>query len=508
MTRESALAWLLCLGLALGCSNGAANEARGTSTALPACGRVSAPPTIVLITLDTIRREHLGCYGYFRETSPHLDALAREALVFERALASMASTLPSHLTLMTGLYPHQHGMTSNNRGARVPFTSELGRLAAADVLQRCGYRTAGFVSGVPLAPTTGIHAGFGTYSSPTPTPLGSSIRAGDRNVELLAWLAGEARQPGPIFLWVHYFDPHEPYDAAPPYDTMFTSDKTQFDWIRARHVDLDKLTERYGKPSTAQRRFLGRDLRARGPKAKEKEDERAEVTLWHVADLMNRYDGELRYMDDQIGEVLAALRRHGRYEESIIVVAGDHGQSLGENGWFGHGTITNVNTFVPLIVRLPDSIAPEPRRIDALVSLADVLPTVMARFELPGSEILIGQFEGEDVLSGNFTREHALVERSVDGVKSTKTGREVALLTRQWKFLHRSDGKVELYDLGGAGEFVDVMAQHPDVAARLQAKLDALLARKPALLEHEQAGPEDLELLKSLEELGYVGEEQ
>src|SRR6185503_18582640 len=170
--------------------------------------------------LDTLRREHLGCYGYFRPTSPHIDALARGALVFERALASMASTLPSHLSLLTGLYAHQHGMTSNRRAALVSFKSELGRLSAAEVLRRCGYRTAAFVSAMPLAPTTGIHAGFETYESPTATES-SSIRAGERNEAVLAWLAEHAADPGPLFLWVHYFDPHEPNDPVSPYDTMF-----------------------------------------------------------------------------------------------------------------------------------------------------------------------------------------------------------------------------------------------------------------------------------------------
>jgi len=161
---------------------------------------------------------------------------------------------------------------------------------------------------------------------------------------------------------------------------------------------------------------------------------------------------------------------------------------------------------VPLIVRLPSAIAPPPQRIGALVSLADVLPTALARFELPGTELLLGQFEGEDVLSGSFARDHALVERSADEVRKTKLGRELALLTSRWKLLRRADGEVQLYDLDGAGEFVDVLSQHADVAARLQTELDEILARKPALLEHERAGTGDAALLEGLEDLGYVGE--
>jgi arylsulfatase A-like enzyme len=167
-----------------------------------------------------------------------------------------------------------------------------------------------------------------------------------------------------------------------------------------------------------------------------------------------------------------------------------------------------VNTFVPLIVRLPAAIAPPPQRVDALVSLADVLPTVLARFELPGSELLLGQFEGEDVLAGDFARDHALVERSADEVRNTKTGRELALVTRRWKLLRRADGADELHDLAGAGESVDVLARQPEVAADLRARMDAILARRPALLELERPGPENAELLEGLEDLGYVGEDE
>ena len=503
--RAGRLAWLVCAGLGAACSRGTQEtpepgEQAGPQ-APPAAGVLPAPPTIVLITLDTLRREHLGCYGYFRPTSPRIDALAADALLFERALASMASTLPSHLTLLTGLYPHQHGMTSNRRAASVSFTSELGRLSAADVLRRRGYRTAAFVSAVPLAPTTGIHAGFETYSCPD---VGTNLRAGERNEEVLAWLERHAAEAGPIFLWVHYFDPHEPNDPLPPYDAMFTTDEAQRAWIRARRIDPAALTERYGKSSRILRQFLPGGASDEPPAAAGPD----EISLERIADLMNRYDGEVRYMDDRLGELLDALRRHGLYDDSILVVAGDHGQSLGEDVRLGHGTISNVNAFVPLIVRLPAALAVAPQRVGALVSLADVLPTVMARFELEGSELLLGQFEGEDVLTGDFARAFALVERSADEVRNTRTGRELALVTRRWKLLRRADGTDQLFDLAAAGESADVLSGQPEVAANLRARMDSILARRPALMEDERAGPEDAALLQGLEDLGYAGDDE
>lgn len=500
----------LCLGLLLatGCAeDGAPRPAEGSPASPPPPPATSPEPPppeaetlaglpdIVLVTIDTLRREHLGCYGYFRPTSPHLDALAAEGLVFERALASMASTLPSHLSMLTGLYPHQHGMNSNLRGAVVPFVSEPGRRSAVEVLARAGYRTAAFVSALPLAPETGVSAGFGTYSC-----FGKPLRAGERNAEVLAWLGTEAPKPGPIFLWVHYFDPHEPNDPVAPYDTMFPSDARQEEWIRARRLDYAALTERLRSSERIQEHFLPPASRnARGKNAEP-------VTPARIADLMNRYDGEVRYADEHLGQVLAALRRHGRYDGAIVVVVGDHGQSLGENNWFGHGTPTDINAFVPLVLRLPSGQA-QPRRVRALVSLTDLMPTLLARFALPGSEELRAQFQGEDVLSGTFVRDEALVGRSTDIQLPSDPGPMYALLSGPWKFIHRTEGHDELYDLSSTGEFVDVLARRPEVGERLRARTLALLAQHAARTDPEATGAGDERLLKGLRDLGYGGED-
>ncbi len=470
----------------------------------PRAGMLARPPSIVLVSVDTLRREHLGCYGYFRPTSPHIDAFAREGVVFERALASMASTLPSHLTMLTGLYPHQHGMTSNLRGASAPFLSEPGRLSAAAVLRQCGYATAAFVSAIPLAPSTGIDAGFETYDAPQrhvrhPDPERRTDyarrRAAETNAQVFAWLEEHAGEERPLFLFVHYFDPHEPNDPEPPYASLFATDERQMAWIRSRPIDPAGLTARYRDSERIHRHFIDR-----------KDPESDAIGLEQVADLMNRYDGEVRSVDDAFGALLDRLRALPSWQQSIVVFTADHGQSLGENLWFGHGTVSNLNTFVPLILRLPGGLI-APQRIEALVSLADLMPTVLARFELPGSELLRGQFEGEDVLSGRFSRSHAFAQRALDSPTDGGPGTQCVLLAGRWKYLYRAQGDDELYDLAGTGEFVDVLEQHADVGAQLRGIVLEILARRPALLESEQeiAAP-DLELLEGLRELGYGGD--
>lgn len=469
----------------------------------PAAGRLAAPPSIVLVTLDTLRRDHLGCYGYFRATTPHLDALAAEALVFERAFAPMASTLPSHLTMLTGLYPHQHGMTSNRRGASTPFTSELGRLSAAQVLSEAGYRTAAFVSAAPLSIRTGIQTGFQHYSARELAP-GTSQRAADTTDLVLEWLANEPPSDAPLFLWVHYFDPHEPNDPPPRYARRFATDERLKDWLRARGIDPAALAARYAHSERVRRHFLRNDLSA----VREDASVPLQVTLDSLAELVNRYDAELAYLDEELGRLFDALRARGLLDSALVVVVADHGQSLGENVWLGHGTITDVNTAVPLILRLPPALGVPPGRVAAQASLVDLMPTLLARFELEGSELLRGQFEGEDLLSGHFARPHALLERTADELADGEEGRQYALHTGRWKLIHRPSGRDELYDLEGAGEHVDVLAANAALAGALRAELQALLARRPALLEREQEGEADAAHLEELEGLGYGGEDE
>ncbi len=478
--------------------------ARPELPAGPRAGQLAEPPSIVLVSVDTLRREHLGCYGYFRETSPRIDEFARESVLFEQAFASMASTLPSHLTMLTGLYPHQHGMTSNLRGAHIPYKSELGRLSVAAVLRECGYVTAGFASAVPLARQTGIDAGFDTFSAPQKSAQGSYQSAEETTAQVLSWLEGEPAREQPLFLFVHYFDPHEPNEPPRQLARQFKTDERQMEWLRARRIDTAYLTERFTRSKVVRRQFLPEKPGRRRSRLEEEG-----ITLERLAELMNRYDAEVRMVDDAVGKLFDRLRELGLWERSIVIFTADHGQSLGENNWFGHGSITNLNTFVPLLVRFPSGLFP-PQRLPQLVSLVDLMPTVLGRFELPGSELLRAQFEGEDVLSGEFRRPHVLVERTSDRVGDGERGGQFALLTERWKFVHRPEGQDALHDLAGAGEFVDVLASHADVAAELRETTLEILARRPALLEQtEEASREpDPELLQGLKDLGYVGEDE
>lgn len=481
---------------------------------LPAAGTVAGRPSILLITVDTLRRDHLSCYGYFRETSPVIDRLAAEGILFERALASMASTYPSHLSLLTGLYPHQHGRTSNKDGVKKPYRSVEGCESAAVVLRELGYDTAAFVSSTVLHARTGIGEGFDVFSCPKAAqkPL-KAVKISDGFLE---WLEGRDGER-PFFVWLHYWDTHEPNNPPEPHLLQFPTTDALRERIAAAGIRADAVIEEFEEDERVVERFFeATPVRSGGRRARR---ERESATTYQVdedaiADLWNRYDADLHYVDTQIGRVFDALRERGAWDDSVIVFSADHGQSLGENRSFGHGRISNVNTFVPLVMRLPEGVVAQPARHEALVSLVDVMPTVLRRLD-PGGEsgplaAYLAQVEGEDLFSGRFRRPHALTQESTRFHRGGEREEAYALLSGPWKYVRRGED-AQLFDLAGAGEYVDVRTEHPDVELRLKSRLTMLLRRLPLAegAATSDAGPADEteELLQNLDELGYGGDE-
>jgi arylsulfatase len=470
-------------------------------------GKLDFRPAIVLITVDTLRRGHLGCYGYFRATSPRIDELAARSVLFENALATMASTFPSHLSILTGLYPYQHGIGSNIQAVREPFRSSEECVSLAQVLAGAGWRTAAFVSSAVLDGRTGIGAGFEVYEHPLLRhgPF-QAARTTDRALE---WLA-EQESGAPFFLWIHYWDVHEPNEPEERYRAAFSSDAQLAAWMSRANLDAALLAERFGADASVGEHYFAQARTGRLEKQAAEKQGTVSVAIDRPAleDLWNRYDACVREVDDQVGRVIDALEERGLWERSIFVFTADHGQSLGEDLSFGHGRFTNLNTFVPLVIHFPRGVGGEPRREDALVSLVDLMPTVLARFDEPAVLEFLEQAEGTDVLSADFARQTAYVQEAARFMPQAET-LECALLTRRWKYVHRDQGAEELYDLAGAGEFVDVSSEHPDVIAELERELQALLARRPRRAQPAELDAADVDaLLEELEGLGYTGGEE
>ena len=268
----------------------------------------SISSNIIVITIDTLRADHLGCYGYFRDTSPNIDQFAQDAVLFENAFTTMSTTLPAHLSLMTSTYPPAHGVKGNMDIWKRPFAGSDGITTLAQAMQLLGHETAAFVSATPLKPHSGIQVGFDTYDVPNRTER----RAAATNRQVFDWL--DQTREKPFFLWIHYFDPHAPYRPPSPYKASFATDPRQQEYLSSIDVSLAKFPRLHATH--------------------------------------NAYDGEIRYTDQHIRNLVDRVREQGLWENSTIVLTADHGEALGQHAWLDHGRIYNEQLHIPLLIKL------------------------------------------------------------------------------------------------------------------------------------------------------------
>jgi len=472
-------------------------------------------PSVVLVTVDTLRADHLGCYGNATVQTPHLDTLARDGALFERCYAQTHVTIPSHLTIFSSLPLADHGLTSNTAKAsrRVEVLPGL--------FGRAGYRTAAFVSAKHLGPEAELGAllsEFETYDAPP--RVSRPFPANETNRRLFRWLRGACRDP--FFVWVHYWDPHMPYTPPPPYDRAYY----QGDPYDPRHTsmegvtlnwyfhDLDGIRRRLaGRPDLVRElkrelaangrtvhqlvlypHMLAPYLDARGPGAELRSRLQELATFVrrglpyrrHLADWLTgvrdlrfpraQYAGEVSYVDHEIGRLRAEVERLGLAGRTAVVLTADHGESLGEHSvYFDHYGLHEPSLRVPLIVWAPGRVSPA-RRTDVARGL-DVAPTVLRLAGLP----LPRSMQGRDLLGPSAPDDAIFAEAT--------RGEQVMVLQGHWKFIRtlqsfhyvdafaREAGATDLYDLAtDPGEQENVAAHHPEVAQALAARLDAWMA--------------------------------
>ncbi len=432
---------------------------------------------IVLITIDTLRADHLGCYGYFRDTSPNIDALAKESVVFDQAYAVMATTLPSHASMLTARYPLEHGILANMMHGGKPFGWKEGMLSIAQVAKDSGYATAGFVSAAPLKSASGIAAGFDTWSEPD----GVERQAEETMKDVLAWFETKPREP--YFLWVHFYDPHWKHRAPAPYDTMFHSDEPDPKleaWLAERQVG--EAAKRSNARKTTQTRKA-----------------------------INDYCGEVRYTDNQVGILLERLRRDGDLDRSVLMLTADHGEGLNQHDWTAHGLVWDEQLRVPLILRFPPAAQVTPRRVDKLVSLVDMFPTVLARIEPLGARSqrdFLAQSTGTDVLSPKFVERPLFAQRTGREL-AEDPGEMYALTTREWKYIHEPEVGDKLFDRRkDPFELENLAEREQQTAVRVHDMTMVMIRGQKARGEamgDAQAGEMDPKLLEELKKLGYLG---
>lgn len=411
---------------------------------LPQGSPSASRPSVVLITLDTTRRDAMGFHGAVPSPTPVLDALAEEATVFEDAYSVAPLTLPAHASLMSGLYPARHGVRSNSIYRLAPAATTL-----AEVLQAQGYATRAAVSSYVLSPGFGLDQGFEHYRAPGTQPGESKFLVVDQpaneTVDLALLDLGE--MPAPFFYWLHLFDPHFPY--APP--------------------------------AELQPRELPRDPVAR---------DRA------------LYLAEIRHMDQQLGRLREFVRTHVR-GPVIWVVTADHGESLGDGREPTHGNyILDPTMRVPLLLRIPDG---EAQRLQGPVSLVDVMPTLLGLLGIPAPDLpLDGQDLSGAVRQGRDLPDRGLALESYYLWLNHGWAPYEGVVNGAFKYIHsRVD---ELYDRhrdpAERANLLTVSGDMPPALTALSQRLEQLFSIAPAF-EAPSGGLSELEA-QQLEQLGYV----
>ena len=433
---------------------------------------------VLLITIDALRADHLGVYGYPRPTSPNIDRLAGQGVTFRRAASQWPLTSPSFAAMMSGTYGHTNALMQTTP-QRMPDRP----LMLAELLKAAGYSTRAAVGNVNLARVFNFDQGFDTYRELWRTDDEQKTeRTTDVGLDLLKRASAEK----PFFLWLHFFDPHARYDPPKPFDRMFVGD---------RYFDGSWRVPLYGGDAT--------DLGGISSKVSLGKEDR-------VAYYVAQYDAEIRYVDEQVGILLKALADRGLAGDTLVVLTADHGESLGDHDYFfEHGRFPYDDcVHVPLIVRVPGGAAGTVR---SPVQSIDIVPTILDLAGLPPDPraegkslrpLLHGERPAGDPWDYAFTESGfaADYQRSITseryklvyvpdaGNRRIMTGREL-----------------ELYDLeADPHETRNLIDERPEVAAPLERRLWSWMAKAgptappPAQVRVEGQAEEQLR------SLGYI----
>jgi choline-sulfatase len=435
---------------------------------------------VILITIDTLRADRLGCYGGTVKT-PNIDRLAREGLVFDNAACPMPQTRPSHFSIMTSLYPRQHGVVNN----RIALPQKL--VTLPELFRAAGYRTGGFVAVKLLDRDSGAAQGLETFVAPTESPQWTADHVVPRAVE---WVDAPDGRKKPFFLWLHLFDPHMPYAPPPRYrpppDGPVAAELPIVSWEALSRV---AVARKGALPQAALERAL--DL----------------------------YAGEIAFTDHWIGVLLKALDAHGLTDRTVIAFTADHGECFGHGIFFEHTTcLYDGAVRVPLVLRYPGRV-PAGERRDVQVENLDIAPTLLA---LAGVKVP-PPFQGRSLLraggDGVAFLEHPLLQGGAADRRSHRSetlgsvagqplrptladDAPLGLRTPRWKYL-RTGEQEELYDLDAdPAETRNLAGQKPPALRLLEGRLQAWLDTHPLKIG-DQSRISD-ELRETLRALGYL----
>jgi choline-sulfatase len=433
----------------------------------------STPTNLLVICIDTLRADHTSLYGYERDTTPGLAKLAAEGALFRVAYAPVSATAPTHASLFSGRTPPSHGLIENG----LVLSDEVQTLA--EILAARGFVTSAVVSSFVLDRRFGLARGFAHYQDDFAAaeasveleswagfdvPAGFDRRADATTKRAIRALWTDRKPDAPFFLFVHYFDPHTPYDPPVGFKGRF--------------------------PPPTSNPFRGAKDRAT------------------YRDVLDNYDGEIAFTDHEISKLIEAFAIQGILDDTLVVVTSDHGEGLMQHGTWRHGNDVHEETVrVPLLVRWPPRIAAG-LRSDAPVALVDVAPTVLELLGVDAdSEVFQGRSLAPFLLGGAALDDQRPVflyrkhfdEAQIDAV--TVSGEQFGVRVDHLKLIEHTRGEDELYDLSrDPGERKNRHADSPEDVARLKEILDAWKSEHPTKRSEPTL---DGSVRRALEALGY-----
>jgi arylsulfatase A-like enzyme len=413
----------------------------------------------VIIGVDTLRSDHLGCYGYERETTPNIDRFASGGTLFENVYSQSPWTLPSFATVFTSLYPSQHGAGSLETRMRTSFPP------LAMILLKNGYSTGAIINAPALKRQFGINRGFEFYDV---NPPGVERRAETVTEDALAWI--DANSDGPFFAFVHYFDPHLSYSPPQPFDTRFDPD---YSGRIGRAFDLTEF------PGTRTNNF--EELRVL-----------TDADWNHIVSL---YDGEIAYTDQAVAALIEGLEERGLRDNTLLVFLSDHGEEFFEHEGFEHGhTLYNELLKVPLILSLP-GVIPQGKRIEQPVRLLDVMPTALDVMGIPPGthvegvslEPLIAGKELSGTRSSLHPHHVSFAEAMLHGPE------QKSLISHPWKLIYTMhSGERSLFNLDAdPGETENLIGSESEIREALDEVLYRTLFALSKTWYIEIAGDEE-----------------
>lgn len=444
-------------------------------------GRVEKSRTVVLVSVDTLRADHLGCYGYERETSPAIDALAKESALFLNTYASSPWTLPSHVSMLTSLHGARHQVYYED-DKMAPD-----QITLADVLRAKGFITAAFTDGGFLSRVYGFSKGFDYYEE---RKDGVLLHNSAELIQKQAaeWL--EANREKDFFLFLHTYQPHDPYVSPHPYATMFLEENAAWSSLN--------LMGTLGGYAGIYREFSEKERR----------------------NIIGLYDGEIRCADETLVKpLIAKLKELGLYDSALIIFTSDHGEEFFDHHSWAHGhTLYDEALKVPLILKFPGGRFKD-LRLEPIVRLVDIMPTIMEELGIPRDDPAIDGKSLFPILRGKEREDRTFLADIGDDILKSHAGRKITMNSGQSKIIlnkpftpedlaffttpPRLVPAVELFDLAeDPGEQKNVVGERSSLARELNNRIVDI---------YKKAGPRkaakvalDEALKERLRALGYI----